>query len=94
MNHCIRRPRRSTHTLDGNAPIVPYDGAAPVSIRVILPVYAEKFRHLSKYSPTASMASCETPIGTCMVSSDGACAAYYNLGRLHHEAAVSMGRSA
>ncbi len=36
----------------------------------------------------------ETPIGTCMVSSEGACAAYYNFGRLHREAAVAMGRSA
>ncbi|HEX4217790.1 MAG TPA: hydrogenase formation protein HypD [Acidimicrobiales bacterium] len=36
----------------------------------------------------------ETPIGTCMVSSEGACAAYYNFGRLHREAAVTMGRSA
>ncbi len=36
----------------------------------------------------------ETPIGTCMVSSEGACAAYYNFGRLHREAAVLMGRSA
>ena len=35
----------------------------------------------------------ETPIGTCMVSSEGACAAYYNFGRLHREVAVSMGRS-
>jgi hydrogenase expression/formation protein HypD len=35
----------------------------------------------------------ETPIGTCMVSSEGACAAYYNFGRLHREAAVSLGRS-
>ncbi len=34
----------------------------------------------------------ETPIGTCMVSSEGACAAYYNFGRLHREAAVSLGR--
>ena len=34
----------------------------------------------------------ETPIGTCMVSSEGACAAYYNFGRLHREAAVSIGR--
>lgn len=33
----------------------------------------------------------ETPIGTCMVSSEGACAAYYNFGRLHREAAVSVG---
>ena len=29
----------------------------------------------------------ETPIGTCMVSSEGACAAYYNFGRLHREVA-------
>jgi hydrogenase expression/formation protein HypD len=29
----------------------------------------------------------ETPIGTCMVSSEGACAAYYTFGRLHHTAA-------
>jgi hydrogenase expression/formation protein HypD len=36
----------------------------------------------------------ETPIGTCMVSSEGACAAYYNFGRLHRDAAVAMGRSA
>jgi hydrogenase expression/formation protein HypD len=36
----------------------------------------------------------ETPIGTCMVSSEGACAAYYNFGRLHREAAVTLGRSA
>ncbi|HEX2029300.1 MAG TPA: hydrogenase formation protein HypD [Nitriliruptorales bacterium] len=28
----------------------------------------------------------ETPIGTCMVSSEGACAAYYNFGRLNHAA--------
>ena len=35
----------------------------------------------------------ETPIGTCMVSSEGACAAYYNFGRLHREVAVSLGRS-
>jgi len=34
----------------------------------------------------------ETPIGTCMVSSEGACAAYYNFGRLHREAAVTLGR--
>jgi hydrogenase expression/formation protein HypD len=34
----------------------------------------------------------ETPIGTCMVSSEGACAAYYNFGRMHREAAVSLGR--
>jgi len=34
----------------------------------------------------------ETPIGTCMVSSEGACAAYYNFGRMHREVAVSIGR--
>lgn len=34
----------------------------------------------------------ETPIGTCMVSSEGACAAYYNFGRLHREVAVTMGQ--
>jgi hydrogenase expression/formation protein HypD len=33
----------------------------------------------------------ETPIGTCMVSSEGACAAYYTFGRLHREAAVALG---
>ena len=32
----------------------------------------------------------ETPIGTCMVSSEGACAAYYNFGRMHREAAVAF----
>jgi hydrogenase expression/formation protein HypD len=36
----------------------------------------------------------ETPIGTCMVSSEGACAAYYNFGRLHREAAMKIGQSA
>ena len=36
----------------------------------------------------------ETPIGTCMVSSEGACAAYYNFGRLHRTAAVTLGRPA
>ena len=36
----------------------------------------------------------ETPIGTCMVSSEGACAAYYNFGRMHREAAVTLGRKA
>ncbi|HUO49591.1 MAG TPA: hydrogenase formation protein HypD [Acidimicrobiales bacterium] len=36
----------------------------------------------------------ETPIGTCMVSSEGACAAYYNFGRLHREAAQSVARAA
>jgi hydrogenase expression/formation protein HypD len=34
----------------------------------------------------------EAPIGTCMVSSEGACAAYYNFGRMHREAAVAIGR--
>jgi hydrogenase expression/formation protein HypD len=33
----------------------------------------------------------ETPIGTCMVSSEGACAAYYNFGRLHRETAALVG---
>ncbi|MDQ3462372.1 MAG: hydrogenase formation protein HypD, partial [Actinomycetota bacterium] len=31
----------------------------------------------------------ETPIGTCMVSSEGACAAYYNYGRFTREAAAA-----
>ena len=35
----------------------------------------------------------ETPIGTCMVSPEGACAAYYNFGRMHREAAQLVGRS-
>lgn len=34
----------------------------------------------------------ETPIGTCMVSPEGACAAYYNFGRLHRETALLVGR--
>jgi len=34
----------------------------------------------------------ETPIGTCMVSPEGACAAYYNYGRMHREAAQLVGR--
>jgi len=34
----------------------------------------------------------EKPIGTCMVSPEGACAAYYNFGRIHREAAVSLGK--
>jgi hydrogenase expression/formation protein HypD len=34
----------------------------------------------------------ESPIGTCMVSSEGACAAYYNFGRLRREVAVTLGR--
>ena len=33
----------------------------------------------------------ETPIGTCMVSSEGACAAYYNFGRLHRAAGRTLG---
>jgi hydrogenase expression/formation protein HypD len=37
----------------------------------------------------------ETPIGTCMVSSEGACAAYYNYGRFtkHTTVPVELGRS-
>jgi hydrogenase expression/formation protein HypD len=33
----------------------------------------------------------ETPIGTCMVSPEGACAAYYNFGRLHRQTANLVG---
>jgi hydrogenase expression/formation protein HypD len=36
----------------------------------------------------------QTPIGTCMVSSEGACAAYYNFGRLHRETAHLVGAGA
>ncbi|GAC1534390.1 MAG: hydrogenase formation protein HypD [Acidimicrobiales bacterium] len=32
----------------------------------------------------------ETPIGTCMVSSEGACAAYYNYGRLHSKNLIPL----
>jgi hydrogenase expression/formation protein HypD len=35
----------------------------------------------------------QTPIGTCMVSPEGACAAYYNFGRLHRETAELVGQS-
>ncbi len=35
----------------------------------------------------------ETPIGTCMVSPEGACAAYYNFGRLHRETALIVGNT-
>jgi hydrogenase expression/formation protein HypD len=35
----------------------------------------------------------ETPIGTCMVSPEGACAAYYNFGRLHRETAQLLIRA-
>jgi len=35
----------------------------------------------------------ETPIGTCMVSPEGACAAYYNYGRLHKEVATAIGEA-
>ncbi|TJZ78537.1 hydrogenase formation protein HypD [Rhodococcus oryzae] len=35
----------------------------------------------------------ETPIGTCMVSPEGACAAYYNFGRLHRETAMLVGKT-
>jgi hydrogenase expression/formation protein HypD len=34
----------------------------------------------------------ETPIGTCMVSPEGACAAYNNFGRLHRETSALVGR--
>jgi hydrogenase expression/formation protein HypD len=34
----------------------------------------------------------QTPIGTCMVSPEGACAAYYNFGRLHRETAARVGQ--
>ena len=34
----------------------------------------------------------ENPVGTCMVSPEGACAAYYNFGRLHRDAATAVGR--
>ncbi len=33
----------------------------------------------------------ETPIGTCMVSPEGACAAFHNYGRLHRETAAAVG---
>jgi hydrogenase expression/formation protein HypD len=36
----------------------------------------------------------ETPIGSCMVSSEGACAAYYNFGRLSKIAERSGAKSA
>jgi hydrogenase expression/formation protein HypD len=32
----------------------------------------------------------ETPIGTCMVSSEGACAAYYNYGRFTRKATIPV----
>jgi hydrogenase expression/formation protein HypD len=32
----------------------------------------------------------ETPIGTCMVSSEGACAAYYNYGRFTRAATIPV----
>jgi hydrogenase expression/formation protein HypD len=35
----------------------------------------------------------ETPIGTCMVSSEGACAAYYNYGRFERERRAEAGRA-
>jgi hydrogenase expression/formation protein HypD len=35
----------------------------------------------------------ETPIGTCMVSPEGACAAYYNFGRLHRDTATLVGQA-
>lgn len=36
----------------------------------------------------------ETPIGAWMVSLEGACAAYYNFGRLHRETAQLLGQQA
>jgi hydrogenase expression/formation protein HypD len=36
----------------------------------------------------------ETPIGTCMVSSEGACAAYYNFGRFSRERITAAGGTA
>src|SRR5690606_36082742 len=33
-----------------------------------------------------------TPIGTCMVSAEGACAACYSFGRLHRETAQLLGQ--
>jgi hydrogenase expression/formation protein HypD len=35
----------------------------------------------------------ETPIGTCMVSSEGACAAYYNFGRFTRERVMEAMRN-
>lgn len=35
----------------------------------------------------------EHPIGTCMVSSEGACAAYHRYGRMSREVAISLGRT-
>ena len=35
----------------------------------------------------------ETPIGTCMVSSEGACAAYYNFGRFTRERVMEATRT-
>jgi hydrogenase expression/formation protein HypD len=35
----------------------------------------------------------ETPIGTCMVSPEGACAAYYNYGRLNRHRVAEVSRS-
>ena len=32
----------------------------------------------------------DTPIGTCMVSPEGACAAYYNFGRLNREVTAQL----
>ena len=33
----------------------------------------------------------DTPIGTCMVSPEGACAAYYNFGRIDRKVTVELG---
>jgi len=32
----------------------------------------------------------DTPIGTCMVSPEGACAAYYNFGRIDRELTLKI----
>ncbi|MCL2317188.1 MAG: hydrogenase formation protein HypD, partial [Actinomycetia bacterium] len=34
----------------------------------------------------------ENPVGTCMVSPEGACAAYYTFGRLHRDAVTQIAR--
>mgnify|MGYP002685892721 CR=1 FL=1 len=33
----------------------------------------------------------EHPLGATMVSDEGACAAYYNFGRLHRDVAITLG---
>jgi len=41
-----------------------------------------------------TVCSPERPVGTCMVSPEGACAAYYNFGRLDRAAPIQAGRAA